>query len=92
MGWRRGWSARERKEVVVIVTESLYTCQSDLFQASCFYGGKKNLKRKKAFSLRENDQLVAMHDQINTISEISTLLSFVFRFQHLSLPAKKKRG
>lgn len=37
-------SAHERKEVVVIVTESLYTCQSDLFQASV---GKKILKGKK---------------------------------------------
>lgn len=37
-------SAHERKEVVVIVTGSLYTCQSDLFQASV---GKKILKGKK---------------------------------------------
>lgn len=38
-------SAHERKEVVVIVTGSLYTCQSDLFQASV--GKKEILKGKK---------------------------------------------
>lgn len=36
--WRRGKRrVLERKEAVVIVTESLYTCQSDLFKASCCY-------------------------------------------------------
>lgn len=40
-------SAHERKEVVVIVTESLHTCQSDLFQASVGKKKKTILKGKK---------------------------------------------
>lgn len=40
-------SAHERREVVVIVTESLYTCQSDLFQASMEKKKKTNSKKGK---------------------------------------------
>lgn len=32
-----------------------------------------------------------MHDHTNSRNDISTLLSFVFRFQHLSLPAEEDR-
>lgn len=57
LGWRREEkSARERKEVV-IVTESLYTCQTDLFKVSCFCGGKNRMYESwRGVSLRHNYQ------------------------------------